>query len=584
MESWERREEIFQDIQDFYGARMASIEALERMVRDGIEKANGFRTAVEQDGSGCAEALRLEQCLESAAAASAALPALSVAPQQGAGLHRGHTLHQDGAEPPHQWDLSELSLAWSISELGPHPSQSAGVGDAQQGPRMAPLTFRITRKIMTLYHKFGSREVVDGEFCEPSMVAVNFDGDLIVADSNNHRVQVFDQEGRFKFKFGQVGWGDVHTYFPSRVVVARARGDTIVIERATAHQVQVFQGSGRFERKVGSLEQQHPRAVVVDPLGRLVVDCRVTRVVIFDQSGNLLRKFVCSERLTFPNGVAVNEWEEIFASDNLAHCVKVFSYTNAYLRQMVGEGVTNFPVAVCLSSAAGTATPELPHPRAHAPVRPDEAGGGHAGLGQCAVGRHAARGRGAQRVGGREDGGLFQSDHPAVRNGDRVLHREQLRRRVGGQEYEYHWADGQMVKKPIKCSAPEYIDYAMTWVQDQLYDESLFPSKIGELSSCLLRPLLLSLLLTLSHAEVPFRWNFFSIAKTILERLLRVCAHIYHQHFSEVVQLGDEVHLNSSFKHFILFVQEFGLVDHHELTPLEEVIEKLTSKDRNPSR
>ena len=26
-----------------------------------------------------------------------------------------------------------------------------------------------------------------------------------------------------------------------------------------------------------------------------------------------------------------------------------------------------------------------------------------------------------------------------------------------GPKYEYHWADGQTVKKPIKCSAPKYI-------------------------------------------------------------------------------------------------------------------------------
>ena len=45
--------------------------------------------------------------------------------------------------------------------------------------------------------------------------------------------------------------------------------------------------------------------------------------------------------------------------------------------------------------------------------------------------------------------------------------------------YEYHWADGQTIKRPIKCSAPKYIDYLMSWVQDQLDDETLFPSKIG---------------------------------------------------------------------------------------------------------
>lgn len=50
--------------------------------------------------------------------------------------------------------------------------------------------------------------------------------------------------------------------------------------------------------------------------------------------------------------------------------------------------------------------------------------------------------------------------------------------------YEYHWADGTNIKKPIKCSAPKYIDYLMTWVQDQLDDETLFPSKIGTCPLC----------------------------------------------------------------------------------------------------
>lgn len=150
-----------------------------------------------------------------------------------------------------------------------------------------------------------------------------------------------------------------------------------------------------------------------------------------------------------------------------------------------------------------------------------------------------------------------------------------------GPKYEYHWADGHTVKKPIKCSAPKYIDYLMTWVQDQLDDETLFPSKIG----------------------VPFPKNFLSIAKTILKRLFRVYAHIYHQHFEEVVQLGEEAHLNTSFKHFIFFVQvsfvgnknsaivfyfmltvffffqEFNLIERRELAPLQELIEKLTAKD-----
>ena len=112
------------------------------------------------------------------------------------------------------------------------------------------------------------------------------------------------------------------------------------------------------------------------------------------------------------------------------------------------------------------------------------------------------------------------------------------------------------MKKPIKCSAPKYIDYLMTWVQEQLDNESLFPSRIG----------------------VPFPKNFVSIAKTMLKRLFRVYAHIYHQHFSQVVSLGEEARLNTSFKHFIYFVQEFRLIDKGVLAPLQELIDKLINK------
>ena len=39
--------------------------------------------------------------------------------------------------------------------------------------------------------------------------------------------------------------------------------------------------------------------------------------------------------------------------------------------------------------------------------------------------------------------------------------------------------DGQPIKKPISCSAPRYVDYLFTWVQNLLDDERIFPTEIG---------------------------------------------------------------------------------------------------------
>ena len=47
--------------------------------------------------------------------------------------------------------------------------------------------------------------------------------------------------------------------------------------------------------------------------------------------------------------------------------------------------------------------------------------------------------------------------------------------------------------------------------------------------------------------------------------------------FQEIVSLGEEAHLNTSFKHFVYFIQEFELIEKKELAPLQELIDRLTS-------
>ena len=45
--------------------------------------------------------------------------------------------------------------------------------------------------------------------------------------------------------------------------------------------------------------------------------------------------------------------------------------------------------------------------------------------------------------------------------------------------YEYRWADGVMIKRPIEVSAPKYVEYLMDWIEAQLDDENIFPQKLG---------------------------------------------------------------------------------------------------------
>ncbi|XP_039056902.1 MOB kinase activator-like 1B isoform X1 [Hibiscus syriacus] len=105
------------------------------------------------------------------------------------------------------------------------------------------------------------------------------------------------------------------------------------------------------------------------------------------------------------------------------------------------------------------------------------------------------------------------------------------------QQYEYRWADGVQIKKPIEVSAPKYVEYLMDWIESQLDDESIFPQKLG--------------------ARFPPNFKEVVIA------------------LPEIVSLKEEAHLNTCFKHFILFTSEFGLIDKKELAPLQELIESI---------
>ena len=95
-------------------------------------------------------------------------------------------------------------------------------------------------------------------------------------------------------------------------------------------------------------------------------------------------------------------------------------------------------------------------------------------------------------------------------------------------------------------------------MENQIHNESVFPQETG----------------------VDFPGNFRQIVRVIFKRLFRVYAHIYHAHFSDVMALEIEAHLNTSFKHFVYFVFEFDLIEHKELTPLKDLISEFVKRKK----
>lgn len=129
-------------------------------------------------------------------------------------------------------------------------------------------------------------------------------------------------------------------------------------------------------------------------------------------------------------------------------------------------------------------------------------------------------------------------------------------RMIATNEYEYLW-NIYPNKPPVSLSAPKYVDYLMRWCQHQFDDEACFPSKVG----------------------TPFPKDFKdAIARPILKRLFRVYAHIYCHHFNEILELNLQTVLNTSFRHFCLFSEEFHILKTNDYGPLLELV--IEFKDR----
>ncbi|PKI85667.1 Mob1p [Malassezia vespertilionis] len=128
-----------------------------------------------------------------------------------------------------------------------------------------------------------------------------------------------------------------------------------------------------------------------------------------------------------------------------------------------------------------------------------------------------------------------------------------------GPRFEYHWQDSNSVKyrRSTRLSAPDYIDCLLNWTQAHIDDESLFPVE----------------------PSMPFPRNFVDRVKAILRRLFRIYAHMYNHHFAQVCALHLEVHLNTSYRHFLLFVTEYNLVDPKEMAPLAELNDALLEEN-----
>jgi len=174
--------------------------------------------------------------------------------------------------------------------------------------------------------KFGSRGSLDGQFKYPVEVATNSFDDIIVADPDTYRrtprIQVFDKNGEFKFKFGSCGTGNGQFKWPVGVTT-NSFNDIIVADWwydwSYSGSIQVFSKEGDFKFKINI---KKPVSVTTNSFDDIIVLCDYGGFYVFDKNGNF--KFQAGTGFKRPLSVATDSFDNIIVADTGNYRIQAF--------------------------------------------------------------------------------------------------------------------------------------------------------------------------------------------------------------------------------------------------------------------
>ncbi len=212
----------------------------------------------------------------------------------------------------------------------------------------------------------------DGEFNGPQGIAINGTGYVYIADSVNHRVQLFSQTGLFISKWnkstGGNGNGDGEFYFPRGIAINNS--GAVYVSDSGNNRVQVFTQAGQFLTKwgsVGSINGQFINPVGIGVNSTLdlvyVAETNNRRVQIFSSTGQFQAKLVSLQPGTFNSleGVAINATGYIYVADSRNNRVQVLTPTGQFLTMWgknggdgtsgFGNGEFNYPTGIAVNSS-----------------------------------------------------------------------------------------------------------------------------------------------------------------------------------------------------------------------------------------
>jgi DNA-binding beta-propeller fold protein YncE len=189
---------------------------------------------------------------------------------------------------------------------------------------------------------WGGRGGGPGKFEAPEGLAVDKRGNVLVADTWNHRVQKFDPAGKLLLSFGS--FGDKPGQFNAPRGLAVDSANNILVVDSWNHRVQKFNSKGKFLEQFGSLAASflgiyptglfnYPCGIALDSQNNIfVAEPNASRCQMFDPKGKFLLAWGTAGRqdgqFQQPTGVAVDKDDIVYVLDSDNGRVQKFALRN----------------------------------------------------------------------------------------------------------------------------------------------------------------------------------------------------------------------------------------------------------------
>ena len=115
---------------------------------------------------------------------------------------------------------------------------------------------------LTFSYSFGSKGSAEGQFSKPQFIAIDNQGLVYVSDRNNHRIQVFTSEGKYISQFGTRGSGPGQLQTPTGLAI---NNNLLYVAEQGNHRASIFTTDGQFVSSFG--EHGNKKDQFNSPLG-----------------------------------------------------------------------------------------------------------------------------------------------------------------------------------------------------------------------------------------------------------------------------------------------------------------------------